>query len=190
MRYNDDMLLIHEDREHLHEVMEYITLEYAKLGLQIVDKSGIQPLKTRIRFMKKTFILKESGKVIILTDSKKISEERRRLKKMKRRVDDGLMTMEKVKDHYQSFIGNMARCDSEAAVRHLDSFYESAFGEKPVYKRSKDNAYSKSKGANKKKRGKSPGSGSEGGNAGGLPGVYVNDDRRGYSDSGDGGQRE
>ena len=149
------MLLIHEDAEKLKETMDYITKSYEVLGLKVVDKSGIQPLKNRIKFMKKTFILKERGKVIVLVDPKKINDERRKLRRMKARVDNGLMSMEKVIAHYQSFIGSLGRCDSEAAIRHLDRYYETVFGVEPVYKRSENNAYSKCKRANQKKRGKS-----------------------------------
>ena len=151
-RFNDDFLFFHRDKEAVKEVIEYIQTEMAKLGLSVVNKGGIFKLNESFRFLRKRFILTDTGKVIIRIDQKSLGEERRRLKRMKRLVDEGKRTMDAVRRHYQSWSSSALRADSEGAIRKMDEFYFNIFGEKPEGR--KRHAYPRSKRAVKKRKAK------------------------------------
>ena len=157
IRFNDDMILISDNGEKLKEAEEYIRSEYAKLGLQIVTKNARSKLNRGISFLKRRIILTDTGKVIVKADPKKFGRERRRLRKLKEKLDKGEMTMEDIAAHYQSARSTLARCDEKVRVRSLDRFYKELFGVSPPEqkkKRGKKNAYCKSKSECRKRRGK------------------------------------
>lgn len=155
IRFNDDMLLISDDREEMKRVREFIMREYATMGLEVTIKQSHAKLKHGIKFLKRRIILTDTGKVIIKADPKKFGAERRRLRKMKRKLDFGDMDMRQIADHYQSVRAGLSRCDESMKVMALDRVYEQLFGVKPPQsKRRKKNAYCKSKSRCRKARGR------------------------------------
>lgn len=155
IRFNDDILIISDSKGELEEARKYIIEEYAKIGLQVTIKQKYARISQGINFLKRRIILTDTGKVIVKADPKKFSAERRRLQKMKGKLERGEMTMQKIADHYQSVKAGLARCDEKAKVKALDLFYERLFGTKPpTSKRRKKNAYCKSKSECRKARGK------------------------------------
>lgn len=144
IRYNDDILIIGE-KEQINRTVEYITSYMSKIGLTVKNKSGIQKAKHGIRFMKKTFIIKSSGKVIVRPLKEKIAKERKTLKKLKKKVDDGKIEYSAVQMYYQSKVGSISKCNANRTMEHLDKYYENTFGTKPNYVRRKKNAYSRRK---------------------------------------------
>lgn len=155
IRFNDDMLLISDNTDQLVQVREFIENEYARLGLQVTIKQKNAKLEHGIKFLKRRTILTASGKVIVKADTKKFAKERRTLRRLKKKLDAGLITMDKIADHYQSVRSGIARCDEKMRVRNLDKFYADLFGAKPPEgKRRKKNAYCKSKRANRTARGR------------------------------------
>lgn len=146
IRFNDDMLVISDDKELLDKTRAYITSEYAKIGLEVTIKQKRAPLSDGVKFLKRRIILTKTGKVIIKADPKKFGEERRRLRKMKAKLDAGIIEMDRIEAHYQSVRAGLSRCDERVRVRSLDHFYEELFGkDAPRQKRGKKNAYRKGK---------------------------------------------
>lgn len=152
-RFNDDMILIMENGEQLKEVREFIIAEYAKLGLEVTIKQKNAKLSQGIKFLKRRIILTDTGKVIVKALPEKFGKERRALRKMKKKLDRGEITIGAIADHYQSVRAGLSRCDGKTRVKSLDEFYSHLFGvAPPKSKRRKRNAYSKSKRGNRKKR--------------------------------------
>lgn len=155
IRFNDDMILISDSSEKLKEVREYIIAEYAKIGLEVTIKQRNAKLTHGIKFLKRRIILTDTGKVIVKPESRKFKKERRTLRKMKKKLDNGEMEMHSIEEHYQSVRAGLDRCDAKTKVKSLDQFYEKLFGiAPPKPKRRKKNAYCKSKTANRKARGR------------------------------------
>lgn len=154
IRFNDDMLLIDSDVNKLNAVADYITDEYAKLGLVVTVKQKNEPIRKGIKFLKRRIVLTDTGKVLVFPEQGKIGKERRRLRKMKAKLATGEITMAKIEDHYQSVRAGIARCDAKSKINALDMFYEKLFGIKPPrQKGKKKNAYCKTKSANRAARG-------------------------------------
>ena len=154
IRYNDDILMLSHDRKLIEKSRAVTKDHLEKLGLIMTDKAGIFTADNGFYFLRKRFILKRSGKVIIRLHSKAMAEERETLRGLKRCIDYGLRTMEDVRNHYQSWIAN-AEYAGDAPIRAMDKFYAQLFRERPQYKRKKRYLY----GNNPKTRGKARKSG-------------------------------
>lgn len=157
IRFNDDLLLISDSKEELNRVRQYIISEYAKLGLTITIKQRCARLSDGIHFLKRRIILTDTGKVIVKASAEKFGKERRKLRKLKRKLDAGETTMQKIRDHYQSARAGLSRCDEKVRVRNLDIFYSNLFGEDPPKpsrkRRKKRNAYRKTRSGCREARG-------------------------------------
>ena len=157
IRYNDDILMISNDKNKLLEAQKYVTEEMAKLGIIVTDKSGTIRLQNGFLFMRKRFILTKTGKVIIKPDPKKIKQERRKLKKLKKLLDEGKIQYVDVWNHYQSWSACISRCDAKAILKNMDEYFYKLFNQRPNIDRSK-NAYHKSKRTARKRNKKGRGS--------------------------------
>lgn len=89
VRYMDDLILIHEDREYLKKCWELIAEELAKIGLELNKKTTIYPLKQGVKFLQWRFTYSGTGKIRLSIDSKKMGKQRRRMKKILRKEFTG-----------------------------------------------------------------------------------------------------
>ena len=110
----------------------------------MTDKSGTFKAENGFYFLRKKFVLKPSGKIIIRLHPKALAEERRTLRGMKKCIDKGARTMEDVERHYQSWIAN-AEYAGDAPIRAMDKFYTELFRQHPKYKRKKRYLYGNNK---------------------------------------------
>ncbi len=110
IRYNDDMILIHHDKEYLKYCLAEINKHILELGLKLSPKkTQIFPISQGIKFLGFRFRLTETGKVIMTVLPEKVSHERRKLKKLVARAKAGLMTKAEVDKCYESWkahVGN------------------------------------------------------------------------------------
>ena len=139
-RYNDDFLILSHNKEDLRKATEIIETELRKMGLTMTNKAGIFKAQNGFYFLRKRFIIKESGKIIIRLHPEALRDERKALKQLKKEVDEGKRTMEFVRMHYQSFIAN-AEYAGDGPIRAMDKYYTELFREHPVYKRKKRYLY-------------------------------------------------
>ena len=82
IRYMDDFLLVHRDREYLKFCRKEIEKKLAEKGLRLNEKTLIHPLRQGIKFLQWRFVLTDTGGVRMLINGKKTGRERRRLKKL------------------------------------------------------------------------------------------------------------
>lgn len=128
-RYNDDMWFICRTKEEA----EYITkkiIEYVEpLGLVIhPNKIKINDLQKGFTLMKIKFILKPTGYIVMLPDKKKLVRERRKLKKIKKKVDNGILTN---KDGFLSWQGwdcGISTCNAYKQRKEIKELAITLFG--------------------------------------------------------------
>ena len=140
IRYNDDFLILDHDINVVIRARNVIDSYLAAKGLTMTDKGGIFKASDGFYFLRKRFIMKTSGKIIIRLHKKALAEERKTLRGLKRGVDQGVRTMDDVKHHYQSWIAN-AEYAGDAPIRAMDHFYTVTFRQKPEYKRKRRYLY-------------------------------------------------
>lgn len=120
IRYMDDFLLIHPDREYLKHCLNEITKHLAGLGLQLNKKTHIYQVKQGVVFLKWHFHLTATGKVVRRMSPRSIRRERRKLKKLKALLDEGRITMQDVHNNYQSWRANAMRGNTRKLLLVMD----------------------------------------------------------------------
>ena len=123
VRYMDDFILIHEDREVLENAKREITAKINALGLEMNKKTQIAPLQHGIRFLKWRFILTDSGKVVRRIGRQSIVKERRKLKKLAEKIKRGEIPEDYLWTSFQSWRANAQRGDSDRVVWNMEQLY-------------------------------------------------------------------
>lgn len=131
IRYMDDFVLIHCDREFLKSCLKIIDEKLDKIGLQLNKKTQIHPLSQGVKFLKWRFILTDTGKVVMKMNPRSIAKERRKMRKLNGLLDVGKITMKEVRDNYQSWKANAKRGNTRALVVKMDKYYQEIFKEEP-----------------------------------------------------------
>lgn len=140
IRYNDDFLLLSHNRETVERAEEIIRERLRVLGLEAKDKAGTFTLPGSFYYLRKKFILTETGKIILRLHPKALAEERETLRNLKRLMDAGERTAEDVDLHYQSWIAN-AEYTGDGPIQAMDAFFTQLFRRKPTYKRKRRYLY-------------------------------------------------
>lgn len=127
-RYMDDTYVIHESKEYLNELLkeiEYICKEYGifinKKKTQIVKMSKV------FTFLKVRYVLTDTGKLIKRINKETVIRERRKLKKFRKKLDNGEMNYKDIEDSYKSWRGNLKCYSSYHALKNMDNLYNELF---------------------------------------------------------------
>ena len=124
IRYMDDFLLIHQDKEYLKYCRTEIEKELAKIHLKLNDKTCIYPLKQGVKFLQWRFVITSSGGVRMYMGKDKLGRERRRLRKLARRESEGSVSEGAVENSFISWKANADRGNTFYQVNRMKSFYE------------------------------------------------------------------
>lgn len=124
IRYMDDFILIHHDKEYLKYCKCEIKKYLADLGLKLSQrKTQIHPLKQGIKFLGFTFRLTETRKVIKRLNKENIAKRRRKLRKLKGLVDEGILTKEDVDRCFESWKAHAKKGNSYNVICKMEKFY-------------------------------------------------------------------
>ena len=105
-RYNDDFYLFCETKEEAVRILEDIRIITRSLKITLSDrKTYITKLSKGFTFLKRRYILTDSGRIITRHSRKNITYERRKLKKFKRLMDEGELTYKMIEQQYFSWRG-------------------------------------------------------------------------------------
>lgn len=132
-RYMDDLYLIHPDKGFLQQVLSDITKISDDLGLKINSKkTQICRIDKGFIFLKNLYLITESGKIVVKTCKKSLVRERRKLKKLRKKVDSGDLDFEDVFEQYKSWRGIFKHCQNYHAIRNMDKHFAQLYG-KEIY---------------------------------------------------------
>jgi len=124
MRYMDDFILIHHDKQYLLECKARLAQMLISLDCQFnTKKTNITPLSDGIEFLGFHFRLTETGKVVMTINSKNVKHERKKLKKLVGLVKKGERTKEKVDECYASWKNHASKGDSYKLLQRMDQYY-------------------------------------------------------------------
>ena len=130
VRYMDDFILIHESKEHLKHCLVEITRILSELDLELNEKkTGIQPVSNGIHFLGFSFRLTDTGRVVQTVLHKKISKERRKLRKIVGLVKSGQMTRQHADECYQAWKAHVGKGNCRSLLSKMDSYYVSLYAE-------------------------------------------------------------
>lgn len=114
-RYMDDMILIHEDLDHLEACLAAIVERLATIGLTAhPKKTAVRPLSKGFTFLGFDYRVR-NGHVRMYVTKAKAKDQRRRLQGRARLVRSGVMT----RDDYLESLGDMLAHDSKGNSKKL-----------------------------------------------------------------------
>ena len=136
-RYMDDIYLFHNDKNYLLECKKRITAELARIGLNLNENKTaiikIHPIgtdkirKQPFKYLKWNFYITTSGHIIQLPYKKKLSHQRRKLRKMHGQWLAGQITTQDVQTSYQSWRSHMRKGSTYHIVQKMDNYFASLF---------------------------------------------------------------
>lgn len=130
IRYMDDFILFHPDKEYLKYCLVVISEHVTSLNLTLsAKKTQIFPLKQGVKFLGFTFHLADTGKVIRKLTKENVIHEKKKLKKLKKLADSGVMTKEHVDECYMSWKAHAKQGNTHNLILSMDKFYKNLWKE-------------------------------------------------------------
>lgn len=127
-RYMDDGYLIHRDKKVLTACLEKIKELCDKLGIVLNQKkTQIVKLSHGFTWLKTRFFLTETGKVIRRISKSSIVRERRKLKRLYKKLLAGKISMDDVRHSWASWLGYARRFRSYKTILNMQVLYVRLF---------------------------------------------------------------
>ena len=121
--YMDDRIILHPDKAFLQRLLKDIEAIAKRLGIHINQKkTQIVKISHGFTWLKTRYILTDTGKVIKKIPKDVIKRERRKLKKLARKVEVGDMTAEDYENQYRSWRGDKKRYNAYRTLKSMDSY--------------------------------------------------------------------
>lgn len=128
-RYMDDGYMIFKTKEEAKLAIAAV-IEYSKsLGIVInKKKTKLCRLGAGFKFLKTRNVLTSTGKVVRRMCPDSITRQRRKLKKFKRMLEQGIMSLKDISCSYGSWKGYALHRGGYLSVRKMDMLFERLFG--------------------------------------------------------------
>lgn len=129
-RYMDDIYIIHHDKEFLRSVLDGVREQSAEIGLFINEKkTQIFKLRHGFAFLKIKYNLTETGRIIKRPARDNITRQRRKMKKFRKLVDEGAMSIEDARNEVKSWLGANENLNAYRTCQNIRQLYKDLFGE-------------------------------------------------------------
>ena len=127
-RFNDDIYLMVRTKEEAKHILNGIYQTINDLGLEInKKKTRIVKATHVITFLKTRFNLLDNGEVIRRPNHKSVTRERKKLKKLKKKLDDGVLSFEDVRTSYASWRGSLKDKKCYKTQKSMDKLFNKLF---------------------------------------------------------------
>lgn len=129
LRYMDDFILIHEDKSVLRAALAEIEKRLSALGLTLNEKTQILPLKNGVLWLKRRFVLTDTGKVIRKICMKSVVRERRKLRKMAKLAVAGRIPVAAITESFITWKAHAQRGNCRKIVADMQKLYDKLLSE-------------------------------------------------------------
>lgn len=125
IRYMDDFILIHPNKEYLRfcklEIIKYLN----DLGLKISKKkTQIFKITQPVKFLGFSYRITNTGKCVIKCLPEKINREKRKLRKQMQKHINGEITAQQIDDSYKGFRAGLKFGNNHSLILKMDKFYK------------------------------------------------------------------
>lgn len=129
-RYTDDFYIMSPSKEELWDILENIKVICNELGIFLNEnKTVITRLDRKFHFLQNTYQLTESGHIIEKINKKRLVAMKRKLRKLKIKLDEGKVTYEMIEQTYRSWVGGYKKYLSKKQLGNLDELFINLFKE-------------------------------------------------------------
>lgn len=124
LRYMDDFILIHPDKEYLEQCKAKIIERLRGISFEVNEKkTRIFRLRNGIDFLGFTFRLTDTGKVLMQIQSHNVKAQRRKLRRLVAKSKRGDMPREKVEEAYRAWRNHASKGNSYRLLCRMDEYY-------------------------------------------------------------------
>lgn len=125
IRYMDDLILIHPEKERLEECREEIERKLMEIGFEMnPKKTRIYPLKYGIMFLGFRFRLTDTGKVVMTADPQKVKTGRKKYRRLVEKAKRGEIPRKNVDASFATWINHLGKGNSWKLVKRLKEYYQ------------------------------------------------------------------
>ena len=129
-RYTDDFYIMSPSKEELWDILENIKKICNEYGIFLNEKKTvIVRLDKKFHFLQNSYQLTDSGHIIEKLNKKRLVAMRRKLKKIRRKLDEGEITYEAIEQVYKSWIGGYKKYLSKRQLLNLEKLFNTLFKE-------------------------------------------------------------
>ena len=133
-RYMDDFYVICRDKAEAKELLKYFIGAYREYGIELnLKKTQIVRLSHGFVWLQDRIYLLPTGKIIDKPGRSAIVRNRRKLKKIAKRFDNGEITFAQVLNFYNSHTGYLSHKDAYFTKRNMDKLFNELFIRRFVY---------------------------------------------------------
>jgi retron-type reverse transcriptase len=127
-RYMDDLYIIHQDKAFLKEMLKDITRISEELGLKVNQKkTQIHRIDKGFIFLKNQYFITDTGKIVIKPCKANFIRQRRKLKKLKVKMDNGEIPFEDIMTTYKSWRGSIENLNCHRSLRNMDKLFKTIY---------------------------------------------------------------
>lgn len=127
-RYMDDSYIIARTKEELVQLLREIKVVCKTLGIFINEKkTQITSLKRKFTLLKVQYTLRQDGYIICTPTKANLTRERRHLKKLAKKLDDGSVAFIYVYNTYKSWRGSVSWMNCNNSIQNLDKLFNELF---------------------------------------------------------------
>ena len=131
IRYMDDFILIHCDKQYLIYCRKVIE-EYLKtVHLQLNQKTKLYELKQGIFYINWRYIITPTGKVIMKMTRKKITRQRRKMRKLAAMYKSGERSLEDIENNFRSWQSGAEMGNTYNQIVSMRKYYTTLIGRRP-----------------------------------------------------------
>jgi retron-type reverse transcriptase len=124
VRYADDFVLISNNKDELRYCKSKIDQRLSETHLRLHEKkSRIYKATQKFTFLGYTYMITDTGKVILNTTREKVTRERQKLKKLSNMVKRGDIDMDTFMQSYKSYRGTMDKWQNYRTKKSMDRLY-------------------------------------------------------------------
>lgn len=125
IRYMDDLIIIHNNKEEIQQYMNCISIELNKLGLSLNEKkSKIQSLSKDFLYLGFVFRITSTGKIIMTLNPSNIKHWRRKLKRLVLKAKRGEIQKCKIEEAFDCWKANAMKGNSYKLISRMEKYYK------------------------------------------------------------------
>lgn len=129
IRYMDDFILIHENKQYLQYCLREIAKLLANIKLTLNPKTTIRKLSQGVNFLKWRFVLTDSGKIVMRKDKRCIIKQRRKMRALKRKLEAGEISIEDVRNNFRCWQAGIKKNGCHNLIMKMRKYYYELFEE-------------------------------------------------------------
>lgn len=127
-RYMDDWYIISDNVNELNDILYEVESLASDLGMHLnLNKTHIAPIYRTFKYLQNKYYLTDTGRLVIRINPKRISEMRRRLKKLANKVHNGDIPYAYAEEMFRSWMGSFYKILSRKQRYDLFALYEQLF---------------------------------------------------------------